>query len=56
MAVLWEKEASPGSGLYTGLTDNYLRVIAPASTSVTNQIRPVRITGICGEALAGQLV
>jgi len=55
VAVLWEKETAPGSGIYTGLTGNYLRVIAPASTSLTNQIRPVRLTGISGDAISGRL-
>lgn len=33
------------SGLFTGLTDNYIRVGVPAETDLNNQLRPVRLTG-----------
>jgi hypothetical protein len=33
------------SGLFTGLTDNYIRVGVPAEPDLSNQLRPVRLTG-----------
>lgn len=38
-------EACNQSGLFTGLTDNYIRVGVPAGSDLHNQIRPVRLTG-----------
>ncbi|MCH5217416.1 MAG: tRNA (N(6)-L-threonylcarbamoyladenosine(37)-C(2))-methylthiotransferase MtaB [Muribaculaceae bacterium] len=43
--VLWEHEIK-GSGLMTGLTDNYLRVAAPLRPELLNSISRVRLTGI----------
>jgi threonylcarbamoyladenosine tRNA methylthiotransferase MtaB len=33
------------AGLFTGLTDNYIRVGMPADADLNNQLRPVRLTG-----------
>jgi threonylcarbamoyladenosine tRNA methylthiotransferase MtaB len=38
-------EARNQSGLFTGLTDNYIRVGVPAGSDLHNQLRPVRLTG-----------
>ncbi len=59
MAVLWEKEACPDGGTYSGLTDNYLRVFAASERRLTNEITPVRLVerrdrGIWGEVVAGR--
>jgi threonylcarbamoyladenosine tRNA methylthiotransferase MtaB len=43
MAVLWEKQAG---GVWSGLTDNYIRVYAESSRNLTNELLPVRLTGI----------
>ena len=43
VSVLFETRNQ--SGLFTGLTDNYIRVGVPAETDLSNQIRPVRLTG-----------
>jgi threonylcarbamoyladenosine tRNA methylthiotransferase MtaB len=56
--VLWEKETSPGSNIYSGLTDNYLRVFAPSGKPLSNEITPVKLTrlhskGLWGEPLPG---
>lgn len=59
--VLWEHEqASPTPGavrMWTGLTDNYLRVhaIAPADRDLHNQITEVHLTGLIGDELAGEV-
>jgi threonylcarbamoyladenosine tRNA methylthiotransferase MtaB len=34
------------SGLFTGLTDNYIRVGVPVEQDLSNQLRPVRLTGV----------
>jgi hypothetical protein len=39
----------------SGLTDNYLRVNARAPRSLWNQITPVRLTGINGDAMHGEI-
>jgi threonylcarbamoyladenosine tRNA methylthiotransferase MtaB len=38
MSVLWEKEIVSGEGIYSGLTDNYIRVFTRSGISLTNRI------------------
>jgi threonylcarbamoyladenosine tRNA methylthiotransferase MtaB len=38
MSVLWEKEMVHGEGIYSGLTDNYIRVFTRSGESLTNRI------------------
>ncbi|MBE0430871.1 MAG: tRNA (N(6)-L-threonylcarbamoyladenosine(37)-C(2))-methylthiotransferase MtaB [Dehalococcoidia bacterium] len=45
MPVLWEKETAPGSGIYSGLTGNYIRVYARSKGPLSNRITPARLTG-----------
>lgn len=59
--VLWEgagKELTdrPGTLLWTGLTDNYLRVMAhaPACVNLANRITPVRLVEFHGETMFGE--
>ncbi len=54
--VLWER-SRPGEGapVWEGLTDTYVRVFAPAGRDLTNQIMPVRLTGLHSEGLWGEL-
>jgi threonylcarbamoyladenosine tRNA methylthiotransferase MtaB len=42
--VLWENEVKPGSGVFQGLTDNYLRVYALSNKDLTNTISSARLT------------
>ena len=42
MRVLWEKRS--GDGIWSGLTDNYVRVYTKSSEDLTNQLLPVRLT------------
>jgi threonylcarbamoyladenosine tRNA methylthiotransferase MtaB len=42
-AVLWENEVRPNSGVYQGLTDNYLRVYALGKKDLTNTISNARL-------------
>jgi threonylcarbamoyladenosine tRNA methylthiotransferase MtaB len=44
-AVLWENEVRSGSGIYQGLTDNYLRVYAPSKEDLTNTISNATLVG-----------
>ena len=49
-------EAVGKNGLWTGVTDNFLRVGVPHSSSLTNQIRKVRLTGVMEHVVLGKLV
>ena len=55
--VLWENEVS--SGVWSGLTDNYLRVfshIPQSSSRLANQVSVVRLTGLSDDGLLGEIV
>ena len=64
--VLWEGEGQPLTGgngdgdglLWSGLTDNYLRVmaVAPAGMGLQNVITPVRLDELQGETLFGEII
>jgi threonylcarbamoyladenosine tRNA methylthiotransferase MtaB len=41
LMVLWEKESG---GVWSGLTDNYIRVYAKSDEDLTNQLVPVRLS------------
>jgi threonylcarbamoyladenosine tRNA methylthiotransferase MtaB len=56
MPVLWEQETSPRSGIYSGLTSNYIRVFAHSEKPLSNEITPVKLVefhnqGIWGETM-----
>jgi len=55
MPVLWEKETSPESGIYSGLTGNYIRVFVRGEKSLNNEIIPVRLAGFCDQGMWGVL-
>lgn len=54
--VLWENEEDKQKGLHSGLTDNYIRVYAASSSPLTNNILPVRLTGLREDGMKGELV
>jgi threonylcarbamoyladenosine tRNA methylthiotransferase MtaB len=56
MTVLWEKEASPGSGIYSGLTGNYIRVLARSEKHLDNEVTPVKLVGFRNQEMWGELV
>ena len=56
MDVLWEKETEPGSGIYSGLTDNYIRVFANSEEPLNNQIAPVKLLKFHNQGMWGNLV
>jgi threonylcarbamoyladenosine tRNA methylthiotransferase MtaB len=56
MPVLWEKETSPGSGIYSGLTDNYIRIFARSEHPLDNKITPVKLVGFHNQGMRGEFV
>jgi len=68
MPVLWEKKmptlssilgevgTSPGSGIYSGLTGNYIRVFAHSEKSLSNEITPVKLVGSHNQGIWGETV
>ena len=56
MPVLWEKETSLDSGIYSGLTDNYIRVFTQSYKSLTNKIVLVKLMGFHNQGMWGELV
>jgi threonylcarbamoyladenosine tRNA methylthiotransferase MtaB len=58
--VLWEKstDGANNAALWSGLTDNYLRVWAeaPAALDLTNRVSAVRLTRLEGDDLWGEIV
>jgi len=56
MPVLWEQETSPGSGIYSGLTGNYIRVFAQSNEPLSNEIKPARLVESRSQGVWGQIV
>jgi threonylcarbamoyladenosine tRNA methylthiotransferase MtaB len=57
MDVLWEADEPNGNGqLWSGLTDNYLRVSAPGGPGLRNLVTHVRLVADTPSGLAGQIV
>jgi threonylcarbamoyladenosine tRNA methylthiotransferase MtaB len=56
MPVLWEKETSPGSSIYSGLTSNYIRVFASSEKSLSNEITPLKLLGFHNQGMWGEIV
>ena len=49
MAVLWEKRS--GDGVWTGITDNYIRVYTKSDEDLTNKLLPVKLVGLDGDGI-----
>ena len=56
MPVLWEKETSPGSGIYSGLTSNYIRVLTGSEKPLSNEITPVKLVEFHNQGIWGEMV
>jgi len=56
MSVLWEKEINSGEGIYSGLTDDYIRVFARSEKPLAGRIAPVRLAGFREQGLWGELI
>jgi len=54
MPVLWEKETSPRSGIYSGLTSNYIRVFAHSEKTLNNEITPVKLVEVHNQGIWGE--
>ncbi|MGI8857901.1 MAG: tRNA (N(6)-L-threonylcarbamoyladenosine(37)-C(2))-methylthiotransferase MtaB [Thermomicrobiales bacterium] len=54
MDVLWEDREADGR--WSGLTDNYLRVLAASDDSIHNRVLPARLIGAASSHLDGLLV
>ena len=52
--VLWERKVE--RGVWSGLTDNYLRVFAESEEPLTNRLLPVRLVGHYRQGLLGETV
>jgi threonylcarbamoyladenosine tRNA methylthiotransferase MtaB len=53
MPVLWEKQTG---GIWSGLTDNYIKVYARSSEDLTNKLLPVKLVEIRGDGVWGRMV
>jgi threonylcarbamoyladenosine tRNA methylthiotransferase MtaB len=51
MPVLWEKRS--GDGMWTGLTDNYIKVYTRSNKDLTNELLPVKLVEIKGDGVWG---
>jgi threonylcarbamoyladenosine tRNA methylthiotransferase MtaB len=66
--VLWEQEmptlssilgavgTSSGSGIYSGLTSNYIRVCVHSKKSLSNEITPVKLVKFHNQGIWGEMV
>ena len=56
MSVLWEKETGPGSGIYSGLTANYIRAFSHSEKPLSNEITPVRLLEFHNHSIWGKVL
>ena len=56
MSVLWEKETGPGSGIYSGLTANYIRVFSHSEKPLSNEITSVRLLEFHNHSIWGKVL
>ena len=54
ITVLWEKQS--GDGLWSGHTDNYIKVYTRSSEDLTNKLLPVKLVKVRGDGVWGELV
>lgn len=52
MEVLWEQ---PEDDLWSGLTDNYIKVYAASRADLRNQLKPARLVGIYQDGVLGEV-
>ncbi len=56
MVVLWEAEVSPGSGIYAGLTHNYIRVYARSATPLSGLITPAKLLHLHDDGVLAEVI
>jgi len=49
--VLWEKQTK---GVWSGLTDNYIKVYTKSNEDLTNQLQPVKLMEVRGDGVWGE--
>jgi len=54
MPVLWEKQ-SP-TGIWSGLTANYIKVYTKSSEDLTNKLLPVKLMEVSGNGVSGEVI
>ncbi len=54
MTVLWEKQS--GDGVWSGLTDNYIKVYTKSNEDLTNKLLPVKLVEVRGDGVWGEIV
>ncbi len=54
MSVLWEQQKE--KGIWSGLTDNYIRVFAESKENLANRLLPVKLTGEYKQGLCGKIM
>ncbi|GAI48048.1 unnamed protein product [marine sediment metagenome] len=52
MPVLWEKRS--GDGVWSGLTDNYIKVYARSDDDLTNKLLPVKLVEVSDDGVWGR--
>ncbi len=52
MTVLWEKQTSD---IWSGLTDNYIKVYTKSNEDLTNKLLPVKLTEVRGDGVWGEV-
>ncbi len=52
MTVLWEKQTG---GIWSGLTDNYIKVYTRSNEDLTNKLLPVKLTEVRGDGVWGKV-
>lgn len=56
MGVLWESQRESGDDIvWSGLTDNYLRVYTRSSVNLANTLVPTRLVALTGNELQGEV-
>jgi threonylcarbamoyladenosine tRNA methylthiotransferase MtaB len=56
MNILFENEITPGSGLYSGLSENYIRVFSRTTVPVSGFIKKVKLVRLYHHDLLGEVV
>ena len=51
MLVLWEKQS--GNGVWSGHTDNYIKVYTKTSNDLANKLLPVKLVEVSGDGVRG---
>ena len=56
LPVLWEKREKGDKSLWSGHTDNYIKVYSGSDRDLTGQIIPVRLESLRKDGVRGELI